>query len=129
MQPKHHPLLAAALLLALTATLSAQPPAPVTAVLTTLTVKPDIDRAQLTKLMPEEVRATVRLYLEGKIQQWYARGDGKGVIFIMNCGAVAEAKALTDSLPLSKAGFVTFEYTPLSPLTPLRYLLAEPAKP
>jgi hypothetical protein len=75
--------------------------------------------------MPEEVRVTVRLYLDGKIQQWFARSDGKGVVFLVNAPTVAAAKAITDTLPLSKAGFADFEYTPLSPLTPLRYLLGD----
>jgi len=105
------------------------PAAPTTAILTTLTVKSDIDRAQLAKVMPAEVRDTVKLYLDGKIQQWYARSDGKGVVFILNCSTVAEAKALTDTLPLSKNKLADFEYMPLGPLTPLRYLLAEPATP
>ena len=104
-------------------------PAPTNAVLTTLTVKSDVDRAQLMKVMPAEVRETVKLYLDGKIQQWYARSDGKGVVFILNCSSVAEAKALTDTLPLSKNKLADFEYMPLGPLTPLRFLLAEPATP
>jgi len=109
----------------------AQPPAaaPTNAVLTTLTVKSDVDRAQLTKLMPAEVRETVKLYLDGKIQQWYARSDGKGVVFILNCSSVAEAKAMTDTLPLAKNKLADFEYVPLGPLTPLRFLLTEPATP
>jgi hypothetical protein len=96
---------------------------PTTQVLATLTVNPAITRAEITKTLPEEVRATVKLYLDGKIQQWYARGDGKGVIFILNCKDVAEAKALTGELPLIKANFASFEFMPLSPLTPLRFLL------
>jgi hypothetical protein len=96
-------------------------------VLTMLTVKADVDRAQILKVMPDEVRATLKLYLDGKIQQWYARGDGKGVVFILNCITSAEAKAITDTLPLSKGGLAVFEYTPLGPLTPLRMLLADPA--
>lgn len=88
-------------------------------------MKPDIDRAQLTKVLPDEVRAT--LNLGGKIPQWYSRADGRGLIFILNASGVASAKAATDQLPLIKAGFATFEYTPLSPLTPLRLLLAPPA--
>ena len=96
-------------------------------VLTMLTVKADVDRAQILKVMPDEVRATLKLYLDGKIQQWYARGDGKGVVFILNCSTSAEAKAITDTLPLSKGGLAVFEYTPLGPLTPLRMLLADPA--
>ncbi len=106
----------------------APPPTPTTAVLTTLTIKPDIDRAQVLKVLPEEVRATVKLYLDGKIQQWYSRSDGKGVIFVMNCNSSAEAKALTDTLPLSKANLANFEYTPLGPLSPLRLLIASPAQ-
>ena len=43
--------------------------------------------------MPDEVRATLKLYLDGKIQQWYSRSDGRGVIFILNCTTAAEAKA------------------------------------
>jgi hypothetical protein len=103
--------------------------APTNAVLTTLTVKSDVDRAQLLKVMPDEVRDTVKLYLDGKIQQWYARSDGKGVVFILNCSTVAEAKALTETLPLSKNKLADFEYVPLGPLTPLRFLLTEPATP
>ncbi|MGH9142886.1 MAG: hypothetical protein ACRD2I_17275 [Vicinamibacterales bacterium] len=103
------------------------PPSPTTAVLASLTIKPDADRSQLPKVMPSEVRETVKLYLDGKIQQWYARGDGRGVIFILNVSSVADAKALMESLPLAKANIATFEYTPLTPLTPLRLLVAEPA--
>jgi hypothetical protein len=102
--------------------------APTTAVLLRLTVKPGVDRPQVTKVMPEEIRDTVKLYLDGKIQQWYSLSDGKGVIFILNCGSVAEAKTLVEALPLAKANLVNLEYTALAPLTPLRLLVAEPAK-
>jgi hypothetical protein len=104
----------------------ASAPAPTIGVLTTLTVKGDVQRADIMKVMPDEVRNTVKLYLDGKIQQWWARGDGRGVVFILNCASVAEAKALTDTLPLSKANYATFEYVALTPLTPLRMLIAEP---
>ena len=120
---------AAILITAAPALAQTPPAAPTTAILTTLTVKSDIDRAQLAKVMPAEVRDTVKLYLDGKIQQWYARSDGKGVVFILNCSTVAEARALTDTLPLSKNKLADFEYMPLGPLSPLRYLLAEPATP
>jgi hypothetical protein len=122
--------LGVAVLLIGVASLQAQPPAaPVTAILTTLTIKPDVDRAQVRKVLPEEVRATVKLYLDGKIQQWYARADGKGVVFLLNCATVPEARALMDGLPLAKANLASFEYTPLAPLTPLRVLLTEPQAP
>jgi hypothetical protein len=123
--------LAAALLLSASAPLHAQaPPATApTAVMVNLTIKADVDRAQIMKVMPDEVRATLRLYLDGKIQQWYSRGDGRGVMFILNCGTVAEAKAIMEGLPLSKANLAAFEFMALSPLAPLRMLLTEPAAP
>ena len=115
-------------LAAATAFAQTQPPAPTTAVLTMLTIKPDADRSKIPGVMPQEIRDTVRLYLDGKIQQWYARADGRGVMFILSVATIADAKALTDTLPLSKAGLATFEYTALTPLTPLRILLTDPAK-
>jgi hypothetical protein len=102
---------------------AAAPPMPVTSVLATLTVKPGVDRAALTAVMPDEVRDTVQLYLDGKIQQWFARGDGRGVVFLLNAASVEEARAITNTLPLVKANLATFEFMTLGPLTPLRYLM------
>ena len=70
------------------------PPQPkITGVLTMLTPKPGVTVEQVMKIMPAEIRATVPLYLDGKIQRWFTRGDGKGVIFLLNCKDVAEARA------------------------------------
>jgi hypothetical protein len=49
------------------------------------------------------------------------------VVFIMNCTSTAEAKALTDELPLVRGKLASFEFAGLMPLTPLRVLL--PAAP
>ena len=105
-------------------------PSKTTDVLVTLTVKQGITRDQITKTLPEEVRATVRLYLDGKIRQWYSRSDGKGVVFIVDCKDVAEAQALMEQLPLAKEKLVDYDYMPLSPLAPLAALLGPtpPAK-
>ncbi|WP_217644078.1 hypothetical protein [Granulicella pectinivorans] len=96
-----------------------------TRILAILTIKPGVQRSEFAKLMPDEVKATVRLYLEGKISEWYARGDGKGVVFLMDCATVDEAKALTAELPLDKAGYAEFTFMPLGPLTPLHWLLGD----
>ena len=102
------------------------PPKPeITGVLTILSPKPGVTADQIMKLMPAEIRATVPLYLAGKIQQWYTRGDGKGVIFILNCKDVAEARALMESLPLSKENLVDEQFIPVGPLLPLGILLRE----
>lgn len=109
---------------------SAPPPTlPTTVVMVNLTVKPDVDRAALAKTMPSEIRETVQAYLDGRIQQWFGRSDGRGVMFLVNASSVAEARALMDTLPLAKAHLADFEYTPLGPLGPMRLLLAQPEKP
>ena len=103
------------------------PAGPTTAVLVTLTIKPDVQRPEFMKVVPDEVRTTLQLYLDGKIQQWYGRSDGRGVMFILNTTTVDEAKGLVEQLPLWKAKLIDFQFTALGPLMPLRVLLAPPA--
>ena len=127
-----HQIAATSILLVITACpASAQTPqtpgTTTTAVLVNLTIKPEVDRQQLMQVMPDEVRATVKLYLDGKIQQWYSRSDGRGVLFILNVSNVDDAKAIMKELPLSKANLGNLEYTDLGPLSPLRALITSPA--
>ncbi len=74
-------------------------------------------------IMPLEVRATVRLHLAGKIDQWFFQTEGRGVVFIMNVTSTAEAHALLEALPLGQAGMMNFQLIPLGPLKPLGLLL------
>src|SRR5689334_6320329 len=100
------------------------PPQPkITGVLVMLSPKPGVTVEQVMKIMPAEIRATVPLYLDGKIQQWFTRGDGRGVIFLLNCKDVAEARALIESLPLSKEKLMDEQFIPVGPLLPLGILL------
>jgi hypothetical protein len=79
-------------------------------------------------IMPAEARDTMRLLLAGKIDQWYAKNDGSGAVFLMNVTNPAEAHALLEKLPLGQANMMTFELIPVGPLWPLGLLLGEPAK-
>jgi len=88
-----------------------------------LEAKAGVTREQVMAIMPAEIRATVQLYLDGKIRDWYAREDGKGAVFLLNTRDVAEAKSLMESLPLAKEGILDHEYIPVGPLAPLRLLL------
>jgi Periplasmic binding protein len=80
---------------------------------------------QLEAIFPKEVPATLKLYLAGKIDQWWARQDQKGPVFLMNVTTIEEAKTLLDALPLGQAKLMEFEFTELSPLTPLHMLIKE----
>src|SRR6266481_9420227 len=84
-----------------------QPPSGVpspktTEVMVILTAKQGVTREQIMNVMPAEIRATVKLYLDGKIRQWYSRSDGRGVVLFLDVKTIDEAHAAMDTLPLSK---------------------------
>ena len=79
-------------------------------------------------IMPSEARDTMRLMLAGKIDQWFAKIDGSGAVFLMNVTDPAEAHALLEKLPLGQADMMRFELIPVGPLWPLGLLMREPAK-
>ena len=83
---------------------------------------------QIVALMPAEIRATVKLYFDGKIRQWYSRGDGRGVIFLVDAKTVDEARAFMETLPLAKEQSMDHEYIPVGPLMPLRALMGPGAQ-
>jgi hypothetical protein len=91
------------------------------------TVKAGVTRPQIMSVMPAEIRATVRLYLDGEIRQWYSKADGRGVIFVLGVRSVEQAQAIMDTLPLSKEDLMDHEYVPVGPLVPLALLLGEAA--
>ena len=119
-------LLASATVLTPMARGQSTPPQPkITGVLAMISPKPGVTAEQVMKIMPAEIRATVPLYLDGKIQQWFMRGDGRGVIFLLNCKDVTEARALIENLPLSKENLVDEQFIPVGPLLPLGILLRD----
>ena len=97
-----------------------------TGVFAVLTAKTGVKREQILAFMPAEIRATVQLYLEGKIREWYARGDGRGAVFIVNAKDVTEAESIMESLPLAKEHLLDHEYIAVGPLLPLRLLIGSP---
>jgi len=97
-----------------------------TGVLVILTAKAGVIREQVMAVMPAEIRETVQLYLNGKIREWYSRGDGRGAVFLLDTKDVNEAHAIMDSLPLAKENLLDHEYIAVGPLLPLRLLTAKP---
>ncbi|MET0677223.1 MAG: hypothetical protein ABW175_15605 [Bradyrhizobium sp.] len=79
-------------------------------------------------LLAAEVRDTVRLYLAGKIDQWYLKQDQSGVVFMMNVTEPKEALELLGRFPFGQAGLMEFQIIQLGPIAPLRVLLTDPAK-
>ena len=94
-----------------------------TEVLVIQTAKQGVTPQQVMAVIPAEIRATVKLYLDGKIRQWYSRGDGKGVVFLVEAQTEEEARAIMETLPLAKEQLMDDQYIPVGPLMPLRALI------
>ena len=99
-----------------------------TGVMVMLTVKAGVTREQVMVVMPAEIRQTVQLYLNGKVREWYSRGDGRGVVFLLDAKDVAEAHAIMEGLPLAKQNLMDHEYIAVGPLLPLGLLTANPER-
>ena len=94
-----------------------------TGVMVIQTAKHGVTPQQIIAVMPSEIRATVKLYFDGKIRRWYSRGDGQGVIFLVDAKTEDEARAIMETLPLAKEQLMDHEYIPVGPLMPLRALM------
>ena len=99
-----------------------------TEVLVIETAKQGVTPQQIMAVIPAEIQATVKLYLDGKIRQWYSRGDGKGVVFLVDAKTEDEARAIMETLPLAKEQLLDHQYIPVGPLMPLRALVGAGAQ-
>lgn len=104
------------------------PPVPTTKILAIGHLVSPLTPDQRRTVGSKEVPETLRLYLAGKIDQWWYRQDGKGVVFLIDETSLEEARGLVESLPFAQAKLMTFELTPLGPLAPLHALLKDAAK-
>ena len=102
---------------------------PTTNILAIGTINPGVEPEKVFAMLPEEVRETANLYLDGKIDQWYSQQNSKGVVFILNVTDPAAAHEMLEKLPLGQAHLMSFELIPLGPLAPLRQLLGIATKP
>ena len=99
-----------------------------TGVMVIITVKAGVTREQVMAVMPAEIRQTVQLYLNGKIREWYSRGDGRGVVLLLDTRDVAEAQTIMEGLPLANQNIMDHEYIAVGPLLPLGLLTANPER-
>lgn len=100
-------------------------PVPTTHILAIGTLTSPLTPDEFKTLLPKEVKATVALFLDGKIDQWWVKQDGTGVVFLLNVISAEEASGMLEKLPLGVAKRMTFQLMPLGPLRPLRTLLRE----
>jgi muconolactone delta-isomerase len=68
---------------------------------------------QLTPYLKEEAARAWELHKAGIFRDMNFRTDRPGVVNIVECASVDEAKKVLATLPLAKAGFMTFQVIPL----------------
>ena len=61
----------------------------------------------------EEALRVWELYQQGVIRELYFRQDRSEAVLMLECDGVDEAEAVLQTLPLVKAGLITFELIPL----------------
>jgi hypothetical protein len=86
------------------------------------TLKP-LSLEERRQYLPKEVPATLQLYLDGKMEQFWLREKEAGVVFLMTVESVEEADKLLKGLPLGQASLLTFDLFPIGPLLPLGMLI------
>ena len=79
--------------------------------------------AEAKRLMLAEAKVVTRQYLDGKVEQFWRREDGKGGIMLLNTASADEAEAWLKELPLTREGYLTYELIPIGPLGTLSALL------
>jgi len=78
---------------------------------------------QRQQVLPHEVPATLKLYLDGRIEQFWFRQDAPGVLFLMNVDSIEQAKTTMEALPLVTGGYLKYEFMQVGPLAPLGLLI------
>jgi hypothetical protein len=84
--------------------------------------KANAPREQLMPHMASEVPATLKLYLDGKVEQFWFQ-EGNGPIFLMDVESVEAAEKTLGSLPLVASKLMSYEFKPVGPLKPLGLLM------
>ena len=93
-------------------------------VLAVTSVKPGSPE-QLQQILPKEVPATLKLYLEGVVEQMWMRENRGGPVFLMAVETAEAAEAALARLPLVQAGLMTYELYPVGPLSALGLLIQD----
>ena len=77
---------------------------------------------QVAAYMPKEPAATLKLIVDGIIEQfWFV--ENAGPVFLLNAGSAEAARAALGTLPLTAANLVVYDLLSLGPLAPLGKLI------
>jgi muconolactone delta-isomerase len=83
-----------------------------------LAMEMEVEGAKPEQFRPHlktEAQHIWRLYQSGVIREFYFRADRSEAVLILECENIDTAQQTLASLPLVKAGLITFEVIPLIP--------------
>ncbi|QDU66742.1 YciI family protein [Engelhardtia mirabilis] len=84
--------------------------------------KPGVTLEQVAPLLKQEARHAWELYKQGVIRENYLRTDKPGALIVMEVDSVEQARSITDTFPLVKAGLIEFRFIPVGAFTPYETL-------
>ena len=87
--------------------------------------KPGVTMEMITPLLPEELANVWRLWKAGIVRENYARLDAPGVVIVFECADVEEAKRYIADFPMSKSGYLEWDFIPVGVPLPIDSLFRE----
>lgn len=76
---------------------------------------PAVTDAQFRPHLEAEARRVWELYQAGVLREMYFRYDRHSAVLVLECADGPAAQAALATLPLVRAGLITFELIPLAP--------------
>lgn len=80
-------------------------------------VDPQTTPEKMRPHLEAEVKHAWKLYKQGPVREMYDRKDRTGVVFVLECGNVDEARSSLDELPFVREKLIDFEIIPLEPFS------------
>jgi hypothetical protein len=85
--------------------------------------KPGVTLETIQPHLKEEVANVWRLWKAGIVRENYARADEPGVLIVFEVPSVEEARRYVADFPLSRAGYLEWQYLPLQAPLPVEALM------
>jgi hypothetical protein len=93
-------------------------------------VDPQTTSEKIQPHLEDEVKQAWKLYKEGTVREMYACQDRRlGVVFVLECDSVDEARKRLDALPFVREKFIDFEMIPLGPFSYFEMLFRDYSVP
>jgi hypothetical protein len=92
-------------------------------------VDPQTTIEKIRPYLEAEVKHAWKLYKEGTVREMYNCQDRRlGVVFVLECSGVDEARKILDELPFVREKLIDFEIIPLGPFSYFEMLFKDDEK-